>query len=322
MEAILNVTPAPSQADGPAAPLSRPEPRPAEPSFRPDAGPAGGPQSFLERAIIQLESCDSISAKTRQSAELFGKRLVGSGTYLERRSAQQLMFRLELRFQSGDREATFLQSCDGRSLWIYEDFGGRPTLAQVDIARIARALEERGEMPQAGKIGQWPGLGGLPKTLRGLHLAFDFTAAEEARLEDRLPVIRLQGEWKQKRPMRFFPDKADEIKAGRPVDLGKLPSYLPHYVVLYLEQKGLFPRRIEYWRRAPVGPRQQEPPENQLMVAMDLFDVQINVPISPARFQFDPGKLEPSNQTEALPGGPWAEEEGRGMRGGAGQGEE
>lgn len=296
-------------------PLSPSEQRPPEPPVGPDASPVGGAQSFLDRAIIQLESCDSISAKTRQSAELFGKRLVGSGTYLEQRSAQQLMFRLELRLQSGGREATFLQSCDGRSLWIYEDFGGRETLAQVDIVRIARALEERGEMPQAGKIGQWPGLGGLPKTLRSLHLAFDFTAAEETRLEDRLPVIRLQGEWKQKRLMRFFPDKADEMNAGRPVDLGRLPPYLPHYVVLYLEQKGLFPRRIEYWRRPPVGPRQEEPPENQLMVAMDLFDVQINVPISPARFRFDPGKLEPSNQTER-----YLEDLGLKKRGEAGQG--
>jgi len=252
----------------------------------------------LEKAIIRLEGCDSISAKTRQSVELLGKRLLGSGSYLEQRTPRTLMFRLELRLQSGEGAAALVQTCDGRRLLLYEDHRGSAKVGQVDVARVSRVLEEKGKLPKPGIIGQWPGLGGLPKMLRGLNLAFDFTSAEEARLEDWPPLLRLQGQWKPERLARLFPDKAEEIKAGKPVDLDKLPPYLPHYVILFLERDGLFPRRIEYWRRQPVRPRQEEPPDNQRIVAMDLLDVRINVPIDPRRFQLDPEQLSAPDQTD------------------------
>jgi hypothetical protein len=245
-----------------------------------------------------LESCDSISAKTRQSVELLGKRLVGTGTYLEQHTPRTLMFRLELKLQLGEDAATLIQSCDGSHLWLYEDFRGKTSVGQVDIARVARVLEEKGEIPKPGMIGQWPGLGGLPKMLRGLNLAFDFAIPEEALLEDRLSVFRLQGQWKPERLARFLPDYAESVKLGKSANLDKLPPYLPHYVVLLLERDGLFPRRIEYWRRRPARPRQEEPSENHLIVAMDLMDVRVNVPMDRARFKFDPGKLSVSSQTE------------------------
>ena len=134
--------------------------------------------------------------------------------------------------------------------------------------------------------------------LRGLNLAFDFAIPEEALLEDRLSVFRLQGQWKPERLARFLPDYAESVKLGKSANLDKLPPYLPHYVVLLLERDGLFPRRIEYWRRRPARPRQEEPSENHLIVAMDLMDVRVNVPMDRARFKFDPGKLSVSSQTE------------------------
>ena len=129
-------------------------------------------------------------------------------------------------------------------------------------------------------------------------MAFDFTAAEETQAEDRLPVIRLQGQWKPAKLAQLLPEQAAQIKAGGAADLGKLPSHVPHFVVLDLEQGGLFPRRIEYWRRLPAAPRSQAPPENHLLAAMDLMEVQVNVHIDSTRFQFDPGKLNVSHQTD------------------------
>jgi hypothetical protein len=245
-----------------------------------------------------LESCDSISAKTRQSVELFGTRLIGSGSYIEHRGPRTLMFRLELRLQSGDDASVLAQTCDGRHLWLYEEHRGRSKVGQVDVARVVRALEEKGGLPKPGMIGQWPGLGGLSKMLRGLNLAFDFAAAEQTRLEDWPPLVRLQGQWRPERLARLFPEMAEKIKPGRPVDLDNLPPYLPHYVVLFLERDGLFPRRIEYWRWQPARPRRDEPPEKQRIVSMDLYDVRVNVPIDPARFQLDPSQLGALDQTD------------------------
>jgi hypothetical protein len=260
------------------------------------------PQSLLEKAISRLESCESISAKTGLSVDLFGKHLTGSGNYLELHTAQSLMFRFELRFKWAEKlvekGATLLQVCDGPHLWVYQDFRDIKTVAEIDVNRVAKELDEQGRLPQLGIVGQWQGLGGLPKLLRGLYLNFDFTTAEEIRAEDRLPMIRLQGQWKPARLAQMLPDRAEEIKAGRPVGLEKLAPHVPHYAVVYLEQAGLFPRRIEYWRRVPTSPRSQEPPENQLLTAMDLLEPQINVPISRVRFQFDPGKLNVTHQTD------------------------
>ncbi len=83
--------------------------------------PIPNPQSLLETAIVRLEGCGSISARTRQRAELFGKPLVGTGSYLERRTTESLMFRYELKLQLADKGATMLQVCDGPHLWIYQE---------------------------------------------------------------------------------------------------------------------------------------------------------------------------------------------------------
>ena len=134
--------------------------------------------------------------------------------------------------------------------------------------------------------------------LRGLNLAFDFAAPEEARLEDWPPLVRLQGEWKPERFARFFPEKAEPGKTGKPVDLDRLPPYLPHYVVLFLERDGLIPRRMEYWRRQPLRPRRDEPRETQRIVSMDLYDIRVNFPVDPAQFRLDPGQLSAPDQTD------------------------
>jgi hypothetical protein len=255
-------------------------------------------QTVLEKAIIRLESCDSVSAKTRQSVELFGTRLIGSGSYIEQRGPRTLMFRLELRLQSGADASALVQTCDGAHLWLCEEHLGAQKVGQVDVARVARALEEKGGMPKPGMIGQWPGLGGLSKLLRGLDLAFDFPTVQQTRLEDWPPLVRIEGQWKPERLARLSPHSAEEGRPVKSVDLDKLPPYLPHYVVLFLERDGLFPRRIEYWRRQPTGLRQEEPAERQRIVSMDLFDVRINVPIDPARFRLDPGQLSAPDQTD------------------------
>ena len=99
LRAILEVTPGTAQVQEAGAPSSAPPRVPSVGPLRAGPDPSSESQSFLEKAVIRMESCDSISAKTRQSVELFGKRLVGSGSYLEWRSTQRLMFRLELKFQ-------------------------------------------------------------------------------------------------------------------------------------------------------------------------------------------------------------------------------
>jgi len=257
-----------------------------------------GAQAVLQKAIIAVESLSSVTAQVRHRVDLFDNQLVGLGSYSEQRSAKGLELRLELVFQLGDdNKSTLTQVCSGQYLWISRD---RDPPRRIDLARVAKAIGERGGFARPGKIGNWPGLGGLPKLLRGLNANFDFTFIEETRLDDQLPAYRLQGDWRQEKLSKTLPDQQRASRAGTPADLDRLPPHLPHYVVLYLEKQGLFLRRIEYWRRPSAKTREQGTQKDRTIVSMDLFDVVLNAPINPARFHFDPGDAKPIDQTNAF----------------------
>ncbi len=203
------------------------------------------------------------------------------------------MFRLELKIQLDSDPNTLLEVCDGRYLWRSESYRGKGTAEKIDLARVAQATEGQGGIPDTGKIGAWPGLGGLPKLLRSLHQRFEFAVADQATLPDRerTPVIRLRGDLVALRP-------AASASAGKASGPDKTPAHLPHYVVLYLGKEDLFPFRIEYRRHDPKPSTRLGAPDDQTIASMDLFEVTLNVPASPTRFFYNPGNLDYSDQTD------------------------
>jgi len=280
------------QPEGPSARLS---PASSEPSVSATRGAsiAGlAPEGILQRAIELLERSTSVAAKTRQAVDLCGKRLVGSGEYLEQRVGGRLMLRLELKIQLADEPTVLLQVCDGRYLWRAESYRGKGTAERVDLARVAQALEGREEVFQPGRLGIWPGLGGLPKLLRALHAGFAFDSAQETTLPDRTPVIGLEGRWRAQALAALVPNASSSSTTADPADLGKLPEHLPHRVLLYLGREDLFPFRIEYRRRGARLPGGIDLGEDRPIVTMDLFEVTHNVSLNPARFEFSPGDLK------------------------------
>lgn len=260
------------------------------------------PQRLLERAILALESRHSISAKMRHRVDLFGKRLIGSGSYLEQRSSEVLQLSMELKIQVGGQAMNFVQVCDGEYLWTYQKGANDPgpgTLTRIAIVRVAQALEEMGEIREVGKIGSWLGMGGLPKLLRSLNAFFQFVSVDEGRLDqDQTPVWRLHGQWKPEYVAKFLPDQAAAIKEGKSVKFGKLPPHLPDHVILYLGKENLFPYNVEYYRLEP-NPREPYPvPDDRIVVAVELFDVVTGAPIPSTRFIYRPGNLDFIDQTE------------------------
>ena len=262
------------------------------------SSPAKQPQGLLEEAILTLESRHSISARIRHRIELFGNQLVGSGIYLEERSGPYPLLRQELKIQLTDHVSTLLQVCDGRYLWTYRELLGERTLSQIDAVRVARAMERAGRMPQPGNIDGWPGLGGLPRLLRGLHRAFHFARVEQTRLRQ-LPTWRFVGQWKADQLASILPKQKDAIEKGQPADLSRLPEHLPDHVILWLGKEDLFPYRIEYCRRVERS-RAEGQVESRVLVAMELFEVNLNLPINPARFVYNPGDMKISDRTDAF----------------------
>lgn len=237
-----------------------------------------------------------MKANTRQRIELFGRELIGSGTYLEQRSEEGLQLRLDLKYPIGDQTAVFFQLCTGRYLWRYEKGLGTPVITRVDMARVAQVLEEKGALPQPGKIGSWPGLGGLPKLLRSFNGAMEFTSAEETTLPGNFAATCLRGSWKRDWLAQMLPDQAAAIKEGQSADLANLPAHVPHFVLLFLGKDDLFPYRVECHRQV-VGPKDQAGTDVEI-IRMELFDVIINSPIPADSFKYDPGELEYAERTD------------------------
>jgi len=265
-------------------------PNPASPPLRQS-------RQLLDGAIRGLEGHRSISAKIFQQVDLFDKRLIGSGLYLEQRRGSVRLMRQELRIQLGGQISSLVQVCDGRFLWTYQKLSGQEVLRRLDVARALPAIEQAKGLPLQGKLGGLPGLGGLPKLIHALDAAFDFQAAEPAVLRlqaDHLPVWRLSGRWKPNLLAKLLPDQAKAIESGRAADLGKLPDHLPDHVVLKLGRDDLFPYRIEFRRTVDAL---SDPPATRAMVTMQLFEVLFDVPIASNRFHYNPGDLDFEDET-------------------------
>jgi hypothetical protein len=273
----------------------------------PTPAPTPQPSALIQQAIRALEDRTSISARLRQTVNLFGKQLVGAGGYLEQRTGGVLRFRMDSRIQLGDQLSSFILLCDGQYLWKFQRLHDPGTLTRIDVTRVLQALEEAGQTERLGRAGDWAEIGGLPKLLRGLYTNFDFQAVEptqlagmvieNARATNQLPVWKLSGQWNRPPPGHRLPDQNPQIPVGQPFDLSQLPEPLPQYVDLYLGREDLFPYCVEYFRRRPTGEEGQGGAQRQSIVKIDLFGVNWN-PVDPANFVYNPGNLDVKDQTE------------------------
>jgi hypothetical protein len=252
-----------------------------------------------------LETRNSVSAKIRHRVDLFGKQLVGDGEYREQRRNGIPAIRLELKIQIGDSTSSLLQVCDGRYCWTYRKLFAKESLSRIDAVRAVAALAQA-EKPAENAAengprpaGMLPGLGGLPRLLRGLNANFQFTSAQRGQWGTQ-PVWRLEGGWRPALLARILPKQKEAIEQGQPVDLSRLPEQLPDRVVLYLGQDDLFPYRIEYCRTAGKKDGDTEGEATRDLVTVELYEVHMNIPLDPGQFIYSPGSVEFSDQTDAF----------------------
>jgi hypothetical protein len=254
----------------------------------------------VEQAIHALESRRSVSARIRQRVDLFGHKPVGSGTYFEQRVENEPYprFRLSLRVRLGEQSSTLLQICDGRRSWTYGELDGSETLSRIDVDRVQRVLEEKGDAGRLSVMGKWPGLGGLPRLLRGLHANFKFTPVGQTRLSDQLTAWTLRGEWNREMLTKLLPGQKEAIDQGKPPDWSRLPEHLADHVVLYLGTADRFPYRIEYRRRDPDRKEGPSGPQSKAIGTLEFRQVDLAASIPPGRFDYQPGDVEWTDQTD------------------------
>lgn len=274
-------------------------------------------QGLLDQAIVSLESRLWVAGKIRYYFEMFNDVSVeGKGTYLAHLSESGQCFRWELILPQEDQGLRWWELFDGQTLWTYrahsQDENPKENLSRVDVLQVAQHLKKEGNLPKIGEIGNWPGLGGLPRLLRSLQANFQFTVIENTsvRITDGqksryLPVWRLLGVWKPDRLAQLLPDQADRIRQGLPVRWENVPPHLPDHVFILLGQEDMFPYEIHY-RRKPSGRWTAWltqfawfQPQDQTLAKLEFVELSLNVPLPADTFTYQPPpQLAPSNATQ------------------------
>ncbi|HEY1785718.1 MAG TPA: hypothetical protein VGG30_09230 [Pirellulales bacterium] len=268
----------------------------AQASNQHPSGPkASGSQSTAARpdvnllvasAVTAAGAQPAVSAKIRQRINLYGQQLVGTGAYWQQGKGDARRYRLEIKVQVADGLTSVEQVCTGAVLWVHEDLHDRSALTSIDLPRVREALHRQSSARATPAFALELPIGGLPNLLENLQAAFQFGNVEEKKL-DQLSVYRLEGQWKPAALAELLADQRDKLLAGQAADWKKVPEAIPQRVVLTLGQDDLFPYRIEYLREQPG--KQGAPATMLPILVIELFEVQLAVPVDPQRFVYEPG---------------------------------
>ncbi len=256
--------------------------------------------------LASLESHQSIAARVRHRIDLFNHQLVGSGIYLQQslspgqsRGSDRLL-RYELKMQVDNQVTSLQQISDGKFLWTHQNLLGKQTLQQIDLARLQRALAAQEKPIHTSPTVAWIALGGLPKLIKSLADWYYFESVEEGKL-DRFPVLILRGQLHNFHLITMLPGQKERIEAGQKPELEKIPVQVPSRVVLMIGREDLFPYRIEWWHLTPGEKKpltlKRPPMEDRLVLAVEFFEVQLDVPQDPRQFIYNPGESQPTDVT-------------------------
>jgi len=249
---------------------------------------------LIARASQRLDGQNSLSAKMRQRIHLFGQDLSGSGAYMQLGDGPRRYLRMDMRVQLAGAQASLLQVCDGRFMWVRQEFPGHKTLGRVDLRRIQESLAAAGEEPQLDPVSNYMVLGGLPKLLAALENDFEFGKPSAAKIGEE-PMISIRGTWKPEMLARLAIGQDDALQAGKGIDWSKMPDQVPDSVVLLLGASDLFPYRVEY-HRSPEG-NGSTPANYKTLATIEFYEVQMGAELDPLQFIFKPGDTEVADHT-------------------------
>lgn len=281
-----------------AAPVSNPPPAAAAAPAPAAASPSSTTaeqrgNDLVTQAVERLSAHTSVSAKLREEIELYGQRLLATGSYLQGPGPQH-PFRLEIVAKNGERQSVVEHVCDGRLLWMFRRVNGKQSLTKVDLSAVGPALVATAPTQPPALVNF--ALGGLPKMLANLNAAFVFSAPQQSMMRG-VPVWMLEGKWRASALATLLPDKKEDILKGSTPDFAKVADQLPETVTLTIAQSTLFPHRIEYRRSkehaGSLQPRRfGKSTAAETMVAIELFDVSLDATIDSRQFVWSAGNLE------------------------------
>ncbi|MBA4016198.1 MAG: hypothetical protein C0483_03315 [Pirellula sp.] len=271
----------------------------------PPAAAVVGPSELVDRSAAALSAHLSIVAKVRHRGRIYGRDIIGSGEYAQGPIHSRLL-RYEIRMKVGERTVNLLQVCDDRYLWTSRQLEHEPEIQRVEIDRVLAALERQVAAQPTGAFGvanlhQAIAIGGLGQLLASLRKDFQFYDATKSQLGD-LPVYVVSGKWKSEALGGFAASQPKGAKSGATM---MLRPHVPNRVLLFLGADDLFPYRIEFrsldegaGEGSAAAPEKSADAADELLLAMELFEVQINVPLEERLFQFAPGSRPYTDVTD------------------------
>jgi hypothetical protein len=250
--------------------------------------------ALLRQAVAQLSAVGSIEAKVRQRTNLFGRELIGSGSYAQQGAGISTRLRLEMRTRASNAEMELLQVANGETLWMFNAADGMRTLRRVDIDRVQDAM--RRETPEgtfAAPTGNSIGLGGLPWMLDALTQFCDFTTVQTSRLGD-VEVYIVEGTWRNEKLLALIPEgDRQRVASGGKIDVARLPAHLSDRVTIYLGRDDLFPYRFDYRRTQPVDesqPQVTEAAKTKPIMTLEFYEVRFGRNLPLEMFNYKPGQ--------------------------------
>jgi hypothetical protein len=221
---------------------------------------------------------------------------VGTGNYLQSRQQQRLQVRFSLCYKTSERMVSLLHVCDGRTLWMFNNLEGRPTLSRVDLQRLRQVAAEH----QGPAVPILQG-GGLPQLLGSLQVHFLASQPKSVVFQD-VPVWAITLRWDPQylSDLLHQPDVLDDRGRLRPE---VLPEQLPDSILLLVGQDDLFPYHVDFRRSLPsdvaLGDISGASSASRSLTTMELFEVQFDVPLDPALFVYQSGNMEIDDRTDS-----------------------
>jgi hypothetical protein len=259
----------------------------------------------LLRSAVQAVSAESnLQASVRHKINLFDQQLVGTGHYSQFGEGPIKRLRLELKTQVGKTTTSITQVCDGRHLWLRENFPDSVQLSRIDVRQVRTRLEQL-QLQRVNQTDQtdqaiipqldWGAniaMGGLPRVLAAVEDSFNFSIVRRAIFED-VPVWVILGQWK--------PAVRDKIQTRFRVRRGNLMTHMPNAVRIVLgrdEQFQYFPREIQYLR--VVEGATEEFVTATALVTLQFYDYTRKVAMNRSQFDYQRGDQIIVDRTQAF----------------------
>lgn len=258
---------------------------------------------LLARARKALANVRSVTARVRLRSTAWGSDLAGVGSYLQGPPSSQCA-RLELVVRSEGGVFSWQQVADGTWVWTHRQFGDDLGLTRAAIPRLPASEPLEGSAACATSDALVRGdtegthtsadevhcnLAAVPGNLHSL-LACIETYWQPTSLEVHAwrgrPMWLIRGTPREGAWSRLFGEMRGDPGA---IAAARRHAIVPGGLRLWLGRHDLFPYRLVL-EQAGQGARAFGDPHPPIMLDLELYDVQFDLPLKTELFRYDPGE--------------------------------